>query len=78
MNNKYVWVLFNLIASIGLTAILILIDTPIDENGGVQGSYTIAFLVCLFWFYKSLVYWRICIQADDENFDKAVKKASGS
>lgn len=76
MGNKYTWVAFNLLASIGLLAWIISWGYGVDEESLtplLAAIYLLFLGTALFWLYRSIMYWRACIQADDEVFDSIVK-----
>lgn len=71
MSNKYVWVGFNLFASIAVLVFLLMLDlSNVDAENLVVviGLYAAAG----WWIYRSVIYWRKCIQADDPEFNQAV------
>ncbi|KIF53257.1 hypothetical protein [Vibrio owensii] len=72
MNNKYSWIIFNLVFSIGCFLVLYTTDfTEILERQ--LGIIPFVFVVANFvWIYKTVIYWRKCIQADDPAFDAIV------
>lgn len=72
MSNKYTWVIFNLVASIGCFIVLYTTDFSAvlqKQLGLIPLVFVVANAV---WIYKTIIYWRKCIQADDPAFDKVV------
>ncbi|MCW8332021.1 hypothetical protein MD588_24825 [Photobacterium sp. SDRW27] len=74
MKNKYIWVAFNLVASL-LTLTLFLNQDPtgVSVTGDNAWIILLAFGAIVYWIYKTVIYWRMCIQADDPNFDLVVR-----
>ena len=73
MGNKYTWVLFNLVASISLLALFLN-----GDHSAITGDAILFVLVIYIslglWIYRTIIYWRKCIQADDPAFDKVVSE----
>ena len=72
MGNKYTWVAFNLVASIGCLIFLLANDIPKQMD-----FYFSLFIIALhvgtaYWIYRSIIYWRKCIQQDDPSFNTVV------
>lgn len=72
MGNKYTWVLFNLTASIGCLIFLMANSIPKEMD-----AYFALFVISLhvgtvYWIYRSIIYWRKCIQHDDPSFNNIV------
>lgn len=78
MGNKYTWVFFNLVASIGSLAFL-LIEIR-DMASPLKATVVLVVLLLLFavgmWIFRTIAYWRKCIQADDPKFDAIVRRTS--
>lgn len=76
MSNKYTWVFFNLIAAIGLCLFLVVFMGNISASGAEVGDAGFlimgAFFGSVYWIYRTIQNWKLCIRADDPNFDKAV------
>lgn len=82
MANKYTWVLVNFILSL-VTIACLFIFKPL-AGFEIEGEGDIAFLASLaflafnlapfYWLYRTIIYWRKCIQADNPAFAKIVKE----
>lgn len=74
MSNKYTWVFFNLIASVGLLAWTFTGISDVNEST-TKGSGEILLIIIagsIYWIYRTIKTWQLCIRADDPNFDKAL------
>jgi hypothetical protein len=76
MGNKYVWVIFNLVCSIGLMIWLIMDLIEFNDNETKEGGFIIllVFAGLAYWIFKSIRYWRKCIEVDDPNFKRVVEE----
>lgn len=76
MGNKYTWVFFNLVASIGSIAFLLMLNPPKHISASGWQLFLLLLLAAGFWLFRTIIYWRKCVQADDPKFDEIVRRTS--
>jgi protein-S-isoprenylcysteine O-methyltransferase Ste14 len=76
VKSKYRWVAVNL--ALSLANLLFMDSMVIDINtGDITPATSLLALVFvlspLYWFYRTMQYWRQCVEADDTNLSQYIQ-----
>lgn len=85
MSSKYLWVFFNLMASLLVAGVIVSLmsgfgGTEIVEEHGEEAVNEIGVLLLAglvssgFWFFRTIRLWKACLMADDPAFRAALEK----
>jgi hypothetical protein len=76
VKSKYTWIAVNL--ALSLASVLFIGSLIIDINTGDLTTATsllalVLVLGPLYWFYRTMMFWRLCVEADDTNLSQYIQ-----